>query len=592
MLFTGVRRVALLSITVATAAAVPAAASAGRCPPVSRSTRRRRRRSASAAQSPRLHRRPVRRPRRRPDRLRRARRRRRHRPPARGRRRLGPRAVRRRHGRARGLVGRLPRQRGRPGRPCARARALIVQACRRTGAAATATLTTQLLRLDVDVLPRRRRRAGPLVERHRSLARATFERLEARGLDVTHDVRQRHAPGRRPTAPPTCDAARRSASPSDVEVERPRARCAPRTARSDARPARRRRRCRPAAPTTAPTRTIQAELKADGRAVPRPRPADHAEEHDRSRAASIQVIEIAKDVKASDDGRPSSSSTPCTTPASGRPPRASWSSRWDLRPQRRPTPSSRAILREVRVVVMPLTNPDGYISSRAAPDPTRTASPSEPTGDRRRHRSAARSPTSARTATRCSRRRRRDARASWRSASTPTATTARRGAARARRRNPNDQSYRGAGAVLRARDPAPSRRSARATTRRRMLTIHNVAGLVLRPPGLEGRRLRPRRGRRSRRSASDGQRDRLHQRSTAGSSTTRRARRRLELRRARAASATRSRSGPAGGDFHGDYQTHVVDQYARHRQAQGPGLREAYIHGRARHPHAEPRPRA
>ena len=109
----------------------------------------------------------------------------------------------------------------------------------------------------------------------------------------------------------------------------------------------------------------------------------------------IGVLEITRNVKNGDDGRPvfflGAVHHAREWPAA----ESAMEFAWDLLLNHGSDPKLARILDEVRVVIMPLTNPDGFISSRTAMDPD------ERHRDRRVPDRRQTSPTGARTATRC-----------------------------------------------------------------------------------------------------------------------------------------------------------------------------------------------
>ena len=216
------------------------------------------------------------------------------------------------------------------------------------------------------------------------------------------------------------------------------------------------RRCRPAARPTAPTPTTRPSSRQLVKDAPGPgAPASRSAR--RTRAATIQGIEIADNVEAKDDGRPIYLLVALHHAREW--PSAEIAMEFahmlaDGYGKRRRR--SRTCCSKERVVIVPIINPDGFVASRGTdPDPADSLMNNgggleDNTGQRRRRttgtpsrasssRSAATWPTAARTATGHRRRRpgarRRRAEPALllpASASTRTATTASAGAALAR----------------------------------------------------------------------------------------------------------------------------------------------------------------
>ena len=134
------------------------------------------------------------------------------------------------------------------------------------------------------------------------------------------------------------------------------------------------------------------------------------------------------------------------------------------------------LVNATRTIVVPIVNVDGFNVSREAPDDSaasRRSTTSEaqelphPTGSTPAPYTTA--PATINPAGACA-------------ASTRTATTAASGAARARASTRSDDTYRGDGAVLRARDAEHPELSTRQVTN--LITNHTYSNLVLRPPGV------------------------------------------------------------------------------------------------------------
>jgi hypothetical protein len=141
--------------------------------------------------------------------------------------------------------------------------------------------------------------------------------------------------------------------------------------------------------------------------------------------------------------------------------------------------------------------------------------------------------------------------------------------------NPNDQSYRGTGPFSEP-EPLAVKELFSGLNATSMLTIHNVAGLVLRPPGLEADGFAPDEealkvlGERMAAATAytnqygwelydtTGTTDDWSYAATGGFGYT------IEM-------------GPAGGNFHGNYETYVVKQYTGDGENAVGGLRVAYL---------------
>jgi hypothetical protein len=235
----------------------------------------------------------------------------------------------------------------------------LIQACRRSGSR-SATLTTQLLRLDADVLREQAKGNVQLVE-VATASHEDVERLEAAGLDVTHEVGGGSAEvvvyGAQDLT------ALRRLGLGHVVVE------------DDIAAANRRYRAQDAAltaaasglPTARTTYRTYAEIQAELK--------QWVEQHSdlvkpiilqtRSfQGREIQAVEISG---PGDDGRPVFTIGAVHHAREWPAAEAAMEFGWDLIRNGGSDPQLARILRDVRVVIMPLTNPDGYVFSRGAP---------------------------------------------------------------------------------------------------------------------------------------------------------------------------------------------------------------------------------
>lgn len=246
-----------------------------------------------------------------------------------------------------------------------RGRTVTLEACRKSGAT-SAPLRTQFAR--VDLAARRGLSKRARVVRVTVPSRRAFERLEASGLDVTEDVGAGYA---RVVAYGAGDLARltRLGLPFRVEIadvadQLRRARAADaayaRVVGVSALPSKR---------TAYRTyEDIQDELQQMLTRYPDlVQPIALRTKSFQGR--DIQVIEIAQDVTDGDDGRPVFFLGAVHHAREWPALETTMEFAWELLKNPKNDPRIAQILREVRVVIMPLTNPDGYIASRASVDP-------------------------------------------------------------------------------------------------------------------------------------------------------------------------------------------------------------------------------
>ena len=437
---------------------------------------------------------------------------------------------------------------------------VVVQACRRAGAP-TAELSTQFTRLDFGKVKRLAPRLVDVV-----LTKGwTPAKLEALGLDVTHDVTEERARVLLMTA---ADAKALKATKLKTRAVK-----AERTARAAQ-----------AATSPLPTgRTdyrqyadYQQELKDVVAQFPKlARPVSVKERSFEGR--ELGIIELSGDVAKQDDGKP-------TFVLMGMHHAREWPSAesvmefaWDLVKGYGTNERITKLLDTTRVVIWPMVNPDGFVVSRGAPNPDpdqetdvglayqlatgvvinggslsykrKNCNPLVPTGpgvpcefligvDNNRNYGS-----------------------NW---GGPGASS-----------NPNDQSYRGPGPFS-----EPETRAVKELVSKvngtMLLSIHTVAALVLRPPGLKefgfapdeealkdlGQRMADAMGYENQYGwqlyDTTGTTEEWSYAATAGFGYT------IEL-------------GPAAGSFHGNYQEHLIDQYVGAGKTAGKGAREAYL---------------
>lgn len=446
-----------------------------------------------------------------------------------------------------------------------RGRAVTLEACRKSGAAA-ALLRTQFARVDLDAV-------RGLIKTTRLVrvtvpSRTAFQRLQDSGLDVTHDAGLGYA---RVVAYGAADLAtlRSLGLPFRVEIGDLAARLRKTRAADAALADVAGLSALPSGRTDYRTyEDVQAELQQMLTQYPElVQPI--AVQTKSFQGRDIQVIEIAENVTDGDDGRPVFFLGAVHHAREWPAMETAMEFAWELLKNPKDDPRIAQILREVRVVVMPLTNPDGFISSRTAVDPDGGALTAVfPTGGsfayRRKNCNPLVIPSGALP---CDLTvgvdNNRNYVTEW---GGPGAST-----------TPTDQSYRGLGPNSEPETRAVIEVNSRLNAPVH-ISAHNVAAKVLRPPGLEaagfapdetalkalgklmadptgyaneyGWQLYDTTG-----TTKDWGYDALGQYSYT-----------VEV-------------GPKGGDFHGPYKTHVIDEYDG-RVVGGKkkgGLREAYI---------------
>lgn len=454
---------------------------------------------------------------------------------------------------------------------------LLFQVCRRDGARRTARLTTQLTRLDLASVAKV---AGAVSLVDVPLqGRDALARLEATGLDVTHDI---DADSARVMTYGDADRAKlRAAGFSLRTVVRD-------VAATDLLARLRERRAgaaglrqAPGGPSLPTGRTeyrqyedYQRELKEIAEKYPgivRP----FALGNRTFQGRELQVLEIAHGVRRKDDGRP-------TFILNGLHHAREWPAAesiiefaWDLVKNDGTDPRVTSLLDKVRILIMPMTNADGFILSRGSLDPD----PDEKSiggmyslatgvvvmGGSLAYKRKNCNPGAAVPAVPCE----------FAIGTDPNRNYAESWGGPGAGTNPNDQSYRGTGPfsepeVLAVRELVSN------TNPTSLLTIHNVAGLVLRPPGLKadgfapdeealkalGARMAAATGYANQYGwelyDTTGTTDDWTYAATGGFGYT------IEL-------------GPTDGVFHGAYQSNVIDQYVGTHEHAGKGVREAYL---------------
>jgi len=446
---------------------------------------------------------------------------------------------------------------------------LLVQACRRAGTARTATLTTRFTRLDLSGLQAVAGTVRLVDVKLRD--RSSLAKLQATGLDVTHDI---DADSAKVLTYGDGDLQRLRRAGFDVRtvvgdlLKADRAAAALRQA--------------PAAGALPTGRTAyrqyedyQAELKkiveehpAIARAIPL--------ENKTFQGRELGVVEIARDVGRKDDGRP-------TFILNGLHHAREWPAAesimefaHDLVNSDGKDPRVTKLLDEVRILIMPMTNPDGFIVSRASPDPDPDEEMGIGTvyslatgvvilGGSLSYKRKNCNPGIPLPAFPCE----------FAIGTDPNRNYAESWGGPGASSNPNDQSYRGTGPFSESETQAVQELTSKVNPTS-FLTIHNVAALVLRPPGLKadgfapdeealkalGQKMADATGYTNQYGFelydTTGTTDDWSYAATGGFGYT------IEL-------------GPENGVFHGNYQRNVIDQYVGTEARAGKGIREAYL---------------
>lgn len=450
---------------------------------------------------------------------------------------------------------------------------LLVQACRRTGSAATALVRTQVARVDTTGAKPLRGRIQ--LVRVALASQAAFAALQATGLDVTED----NGPGyANVVLYGTADRARLLRAGfgfrvviADMVARERRARAAERvyTARVGVSPL-------PSGRTTYRTyEDYQRELKDLVERYPDlVRPVTLKNRSFQGR--EIQAVEIAQDVKDGDDGRPVFTLGTLHHAREWPAAESAMEFAWDLVKNGATDARLARVLREVRVVIMPLTNPDGFLLSRNSPevDPDDGDAGAYSTttgvvlfgGSFAYKRKNCNPVYSDDPATPCEVALgvdpNRNYATDW---GGPGAST-----------NPHDQGYRGAAPFSEPEPRAVQELSSMFNSPVHVST-HTVAAKVLRPPGLEADGLAPDEA--GLKALGKAMADPTGYANEYGwqlydtTGTTK-----DWGYDALGQYAYTVEMGPSNGTFHGEYKVHVIDQYQGPAtgRLRGRGLREAY----------------
>jgi hypothetical protein len=451
---------------------------------------------------------------------------------------------------------------------------VTVQACRRKGTARRATL-------GFDFLPLQRLDQAPgklSLVRVPFVTRSVVPRLEAAGLDVTHDA---HSGQVTVLLHQESDKQilGRLNLPFVVIVDDVLAKERAERAKDEAYTRRMGAKGSPLPSTRTDYRTLEdfgSELKALVEKHPKiARPYKINQKTFEGR--ELGAIEIADDVANANDGRPTFVLNALHHAREWPAAEGAMEFATDLVNGYGSDARITDLLKKVRVVVMPLTNSDGYNVSRNAPNPD----PDEEQGigtvystgtgvvlfggslgyKRKNCNPGTGQPTGAPCEFAIGVDPNRNYGNGW---GGPGAST-----------NPNDQSYRGTGPFSEP-EPRAVKELFSGLNATSMLTIHTVAGLVLRPPGLEangfapdeealkalGEKMATATGYQNQYGwelyDTTGTTDDWSYAATGGFGYT------IEM-------------GPAGGSFHGNYETYVVKQYLGDGDTAVGGLREAYL---------------
>lgn len=453
---------------------------------------------------------------------------------------------------------------------------LLVQACRRSGTSRTATLTTRFTRLDLGGIKELAGKVSLLDVKLRD--RSSLAKLQATGLDVTHDIDENSAKVMA-YGDADLDVLRKAGFTATTIVGD--------VLKADALTVRRDRaaaslRQAPAAAALPTGRTeyrqyedYQAELKKiveDNPKIARVVPLENKSFQGRE----LTVVELARDVARKDDGRP-------TFILNGLHHAREWPAAesimefaQDLVKNDGKDPRITKLLDEVRILIMPMTNPDGFIVSRASPDPDPDEEMGIGTvyslatgvvilGGSLSYKRKNCNPGVPLPAFPCE----------FAIGTDPNRNYAESWGGAGASSNPNDQSYRGTGPFSESETQAVQELTSKVNPTS-FLTIHNVAALILRPPGLKadgfapdeealkalGQKMADATGYTNQYGFelydTTGTTDDWSYAATGGFGYT------IEL-------------GPENGVFHGAYQRNVIDQYVGTEARTGKGIREAYL---------------
>ncbi len=460
-----------------------------------------------------------------------------------------------------------------------RGASLLVQACRRSGRARNATLTTQLTRLDLPALVAAAGGAAAartsLVEVHLR-GRADLARLEATGVDVTHDVDARTA---RVLAHGAADLRRLREAGFATRTVVDDLAAADRASRASDRRA-----LRQAGGSGLPTgRTTyrqyedyQRELKEIADRFPRIVRARTLRNRT-FQGRDLQYLEISRDVAGPDDGRPTFILNALHHAREWPSAESAMEFAWDLVLGDGRDPRITKLLDTVRVVVMPITNADGFVLSRGAPD----IDPDQETDVGFLYELATGVVVQGGT---LSYKRKNcnpvlvpipEIPCAFAIGVDPNRNYAESWGGPGASSNPNDQSFRGP-APFSEPEVLAVRELVSGTNPTSLLTVHNVAALILRPPGLSEDGLAP----------DEPQLKALGDAMAAATGYTSQYGWQLYDTTGTTDDWTYSATGgfgytieigPENGSFHGNYAEHVVDQYVGAGATAGRGLREAYL---------------
>jgi hypothetical protein len=460
-----------------------------------------------------------------------------------------------------------------------RGASLLVQACRRSGRASTATLTTQLTRLD---LPGLVAAAGAKAAATTALVEVTLgdrgdlTRLEATGVDVTHDVDARSA---RVLAHGAADLARLHEAGFTTRTVVADLAAADRASRAADRRALRQSGGSglPTGRTTYRTyEDYQRELKEIAERFPRI-VRGRTLRNRTFQGRDLQYLEISRDVAGPDDGRPTFILNALHHAREWPSAESAMEFAWDLVQGDGRDPRITKLLDTVRVVVMPITNADGFVLSRTAPD----VDPDQETDVGFLYELATGVVVQGGT---LSYKRKNcnpvlvpipEIPCAFAIGVDPNRNYAESWGGPGASSNPNDQSFRGPGPFSEP-EVLAVRELVSGTNPTSLLTIHNVAALILRPPGLSADGLAP----------DEPQLKALGDAMAAATGYTSQYGWQLYDTTGTTDDWSYSATGgfgytveigPENGSFHGNYAEHVVDQYTGTGPTAGRGLREAYL---------------
>lgn len=460
---------------------------------------------------------------------------------------------------------------------------LLVQVCRRRGSGRTVTVERRFVARDLSALQSSSTPSLARVKVPDTRALALLERL---GIDVTHDVHDGHANvvlhGERDRQLLQAAGLEVRTLVDDLLARWRADRAAERRAAATART--RAASTRAAVPTGRTSYRVYEDYQRELKELVEKHPGLVRKVAIRTRTfqgRELQAIEIAQDVERVDDGRP-------TFFLNGLHHAREWPAAEGIMEFAHDLVAGSGgrdarvtnLLRDVRVVLMPITNADGFIVSRGAPDFDPDAATDvgflyqtltgvvllggslsykrkncNPVGI------VADFPELLPCEFAIGVDLNRNYAESW---GGPGASS-----------NPNDQSFRGSGPFS-----EPESRAVREIFSRlnatSMITTHNVAALVLRPPGLEADGFAP----------DEAQLKELGDAMAAAAGYTSQYGWQLYdttgttddwSYAASAGFGYTIEMGPEDGVFHGNYQQHVIDQYAGTGERAGRGLREAYL---------------